>query len=249
MTIPLITGQLNPSQGDFNNLINQINTIITSISPLTGDVTSVGHVTTVAKIQGTTVSGTTGTGNVVFSNNATLIASALGTPTALVGTNITGTAANFTAGTVTGLVIATGKTLTSNNNITLTGTDGVSMNVTNSKVRTIGFSVSSASLTTGQQGGYVVVPVSGTITGWSICANAGTATVTTWKIANGTAVPTVSNSISTAGVALSTGTAIESTTVSDFTSVVVTAGDIFAFNLSAVSGVTTLQFQLQITVA
>ena len=45
----------------------------------------------------------TGTGNGVFvkQSNATLIAPALGTPTALVGTNITGTAAGLTAGNVT----------------------------------------------------------------------------------------------------------------------------------------------------
>jgi hypothetical protein len=43
----------------------------------------------------------TGTGVLVFNNAPTLIAPALGTPTALVGTNITGTAAGLTAGNVT----------------------------------------------------------------------------------------------------------------------------------------------------
>ena len=43
----------------------------------------------------------TGTGNVVMSTSPTLITPALGTPSALVGTNITGTAAGLTAGTVT----------------------------------------------------------------------------------------------------------------------------------------------------
>lgn len=45
---------------------------------------------TVAKIQGTTVSGTTGTGNVVFSTSPTLVTPALGTPSAAVLTNATG---------------------------------------------------------------------------------------------------------------------------------------------------------------
>lgn len=47
--------------------------------------------------------GTTGTTstNLVFSTSPTLISPALGTPTALVGTNITGTASGFTAGNVT----------------------------------------------------------------------------------------------------------------------------------------------------
>ena len=44
---------------------------------------------------------TTGTGSVVLATSPTLIAPALGTPSALVGTNISGTGASFTAGAVT----------------------------------------------------------------------------------------------------------------------------------------------------
>ena len=43
----------------------------------------------------------TGTGSLVFATSPTLISPALGTPTALVGTNITGTASGLTAGNVT----------------------------------------------------------------------------------------------------------------------------------------------------
>ncbi len=43
----------------------------------------------------------TGTGVLVFNTSPTLVTPALGTPTALVGTNITGTAAGLTAGNVT----------------------------------------------------------------------------------------------------------------------------------------------------
>lgn len=43
----------------------------------------------------------TGTGSLVFATNPTLVTPALGTPSALVGTNITGTAAGLTAGNVT----------------------------------------------------------------------------------------------------------------------------------------------------
>ena len=43
----------------------------------------------------------TGTGSLVFATSPTLVTPALGTPTALVGTNITGTAAGLTAGNVT----------------------------------------------------------------------------------------------------------------------------------------------------
>lgn len=71
---------------------------------LTSDVTGSGTgsiTTTIAKIQGTTVSGVTGTGNVVFSNSPILVTPALGTPASGVLTNCTGMAAGLTAGTVT----------------------------------------------------------------------------------------------------------------------------------------------------
>ena len=47
------------------------------------------------------VSDETGSGSLVFATSPTLVTPALGTPSALVGTNITGTAAGLTAGTVT----------------------------------------------------------------------------------------------------------------------------------------------------
>jgi serine acetyltransferase len=50
---------------------------------------------------GTGVTSSTGTGSVVLSDSPTLTTPALGTPSALVGTNITGTASGLTAGNVT----------------------------------------------------------------------------------------------------------------------------------------------------
>lgn len=83
---------------------------------------------------------------------------------------------------------------------------------------------------------YFVVPQSCTINGWNILVDAGTATVKFWKIGTGTALPTIANSINTSGVAVSTGTAIHSATVTDFTTTTVTAHDIGAMTLTAVSG-------------
>lgn len=83
---------------------------------LSGDVTtSATLATTVAKVQGTTVSGTTGTTNVVFSNSPTLVTPNLGTPSTLVGTNITGTASGLTAGTATTNANLTGAVTSSGN--------------------------------------------------------------------------------------------------------------------------------------
>lgn len=61
-------------------------------------------------INGLAATANTGTGSVVRSNSPTLVTPALGTPSALVGTNITGTAPGLTAGLVT--------TVTTNANLT-----------------------------------------------------------------------------------------------------------------------------------
>lgn len=143
--------------------------------------------------------------------------------------------------------------------ITTTGTSGVAtlvgqtLNIpeystANQKIGSIGgiFNAGSAALTTGTSIA-VVCPYAGTISGYSIAASSGTCTVKTWKKSTGTAIPTVSDNISTSGVSLSTGTAVRSSTVTDFTSTAVAAGDIFIFDLSAVATATWVTFQLEIT--
>lgn len=60
----------------------------------------------------------TGTGNNVLAASPTLTSPALGTPTALVGTNITGTGASFTAGTVSTI----SGLITAGSGVTITGT-------------------------------------------------------------------------------------------------------------------------------
>jgi hypothetical protein len=62
----------------------------------------------------------TGTGALVFATSPTLVTPALGTPSALVGTNITGTAAGLTAGNVTTNANLTGA-VTSTGNATVLG--------------------------------------------------------------------------------------------------------------------------------
>jgi hypothetical protein len=74
----------------------------TNISNLTGAVTSLGNVTSLGSFTSSQLLGAltdeTGTGVAVFATSPTLITPALGTPTALVGTNITGTAAGLSIG-------------------------------------------------------------------------------------------------------------------------------------------------------
>jgi hypothetical protein len=90
-------------------------------------------------------------------------------------------------------------------------------------------------------------PYSGTITGYSISVDSGTCTLKTWKKANGTAIPTIADVISTSGVTLSNGTHIRSATVGDFTTTTVTAGDMFMAQVTAISGATDITFQVEIT--
>jgi len=67
---------------------------------VTTDKISVLAATSSAELAGV-ISDETGTGSLVFASSPTLVTPALGTPSALVGTNITGTAAGLTAGNVT----------------------------------------------------------------------------------------------------------------------------------------------------
>lgn len=94
---------------------------------------------------------------------------------------------------------------------------------------------------------YITCPFAGTITGWNITVDTGTCTIDVWKIATGTAIPTVANTITAAALpAISTGTAKHSTTLTGWTTAVA-ADDIFGFNLSAVSGATLISFNLEIS--
>jgi hypothetical protein len=92
---------------------------------------------------------------------------------------------------------------------------------------------------------YTTIPYACTIQAWNITVDAGTATVDLWKIATGTAVPTIANTITAAALpAISSGTAIHSTTLTGWTTSV-TANDILGVNLKVVSGATYLNIVVQ----
>ena len=81
---------------------DSVNFRAAGVSNLTGAVTSVGNATSLGSFTSAQLLGAltdeTGTGAAVFANSPTLVTPALGTPTALVGTNITGTAAALSIG-------------------------------------------------------------------------------------------------------------------------------------------------------
>jgi hypothetical protein len=88
-----------------------------------------------------------------------------------------------------------------------------------------------AVLTAGVKSVPMQIPYACTISAWSISVDAGTATAKVWKVATGTAIPTVSK-------AISTGTHVRSTTVSDFTTTAVAANDVYIITLTAVATAT-----------
>ncbi len=105
---------------------------------------------------------------------------------------------------------------------------------------------------TGQYGS-IIIPFNGTITGWDITAygTSPTCTFDVWKVASGTVLPTVANSIINTGSggaypALATGNVIRSTNVAHWTTTV-SAGDVIIFNLNAVSVAPFITLQIELT--
>lgn len=182
--------------------------------------------------------------------NKTLTSPVMTTPTLGVASATSVNKVAITApATSSTLTVADGKTFTASNTVTLTGTDGVSMNVTNAKLAQITGIIDGGGSAIANGTSSICIPAvfAGTITAYTITVDTGTCTLKTWKKATGTAIPTVADSISTSGVAISSGTVIRSTTVSDFTSTTVTANDLFIFNVTAISSATKISFTLEIT--
>ena len=98
---------------------------VTTNANLTGAVTSVGNAASLGSFTSlqllTALTDETGTGANVFATSPTLVTPALGTPSALVGTNITGTASGFTAGSVTTNANLTGPITSVGNATTIVG--------------------------------------------------------------------------------------------------------------------------------
>jgi len=95
---------------------------------------------------------------------------------------------------------------------------------------------------------YAQVPFGCVIIAWNIIVDTGTATVKVYrKATGGTTLPAGGDSINTSGVSISSGNVIRSTTLTDFTSLTISAGDVLGFAITSVASATTLHFNLECT--
>jgi hypothetical protein len=99
---------------------------------------------------------------------------------------------------------------------------------------------------------YFAVPFACSIKSWNMTVDTGTATVDVWKIASGTAIPTVTNSITASATpAITTGTALLSTAITTWTGyvtgkgVAVTINDLFGINLKVASAATEVSLVME----
>lgn len=141
------------------------------------------------------------------------------------------------------------KVVIGNTSGTNTGDQSVaSLGLTQTKIRSVGatFDGGVSAIVVGSKA-YVVCPFAGTITGWNVTVSSGTATVDVWKIANGTDIPTVANTITAAAKpAIAANTNVHSTTLTGWTTSVA-ANDIIAFNVDAATA-TWLNVSIEITI-
>ena len=169
---------------------------------LTGVITSVGNATSIAS--------QTGTGTkFVVDTSPTLITPDLGTPTALVGTNITGTATAFTASNVTTNANLTGEATSVGNTATLTNSAVIGKVITG---YTSGAGVVAATDTILQAiqklDGNTAASGSGTVTSVSVVTANGLA----GTVANASIAPAITLTTSVTGVIKGNGTALSAAT-------------------------------------
>lgn len=93
---------------------------------------------------------------------------------------------------------------------------------------------------------YKRVAAACTIVGWSIIAvgSSPTTTIDIWRVASGTALPAVGNTIMGTKPALSSGNAVKSTTLTGWSPTALSADDILGFNVDAVANATWMEFAL-----
>ena len=191
---------------------------VTTNANLTGHVTSVGNAAVLGSFTKSQLDSAVSDGNVLYVGDVTSNATHTG--------DVTGS----TALTIASGVVTPAMQTTASRTFTICG---------------FGIDGGGVALTTQTLAAEYTVPVAMTLTGYNAACDTGTFTVKFWKIATGTALPTSANSINTSGVGISTGTALRSSTLTDFTTTAFAAGDIVRCAITAVSGATFLKVALE----
>ncbi|CAB4130676.1 hypothetical protein UFOVP130_25 [uncultured Caudovirales phage] len=201
-------------------------TNLTFTANTTGNTTNTSTTVTVASATGLAVGQTvTGTG---IAGSTTVAA--------LVGTTVTLSAAATATGTGVALSFTTGSyayaTNADVNVIIPTANAAIAAGMTITGTNTTG----TATVSTYAAGPAVMLSAAATATSTGTALTfKNSATVDIWKVATGSTLPTVANTITAGAVPSLTGNAVSSTTLTNWTTAV-SANDILAFNLSSVGG-------------
>ena len=152
----------------------------------------------VFKINGTGITAVTGTGSVVLATSPTLVTPALGTPSALVGTNISGTATAFTASNVTTNANLTGDVTSVGNATTLAAVATGAVTGGSTAIPVITFN--NKGLVTSVTTAVVVAPAS-TLSGSTLASGVTTSSLT----ALGTIASLAAGTVSASGLVAAAG--------------------------------------------
>ena len=234
---------VNDSTGTTNGLLVKYTSSATCAKTATTDTAGAAGVVAVG-------GGTSGNARVTFAGPVAAIADATVTAGhyAVIGSTTAGRVGDSASRPAAGVEIV-GHWLTSGaagTSQTLFVAPDPNAGTSTSPTREIGwaFDGGGSALTTSAVG-YITVKFSCTILSWSATVDTGTVTFDVWKIAAGTAIPTVANSIvAAAPPAVASGTAATSTALTGW-STAVSKNDVFGLKVSAVSGATVASVALE----
>lgn len=102
-----------------------------------------------------------------------------------------------------------------------------------------------SAITNGKTTYFTYVHSACTVKAWNVTVDTGTITIDVWKVASGTAIPTIADTITgSATPAIASNTVVHSTTLTGWTTSVA-KNDIFGVSVTAISGATTASLDVE----